>query len=104
MLAAVAGCLALAACAETASALLAAEAKHAAMIAATQAIVASTQAAAEIEAASTQASTQPILSNLPHPGKGMLVINTPTMVIIQKGGHRYIVVKHPLPDDSDDSH
>jgi glucose/arabinose dehydrogenase len=104
LLALMAGTLALAACAETAEALLAEQAKKAAVIAATQAVIATTEAAAEIQAAATQASTQPILSNLPKPGKGLLVINTPTMVIIQKDGHRYIVVKHPLPDDSDDSH
>ena len=101
MLAVIASGLALAACAESASALAGAAAEQAAAIAATQAIIATTQGIADIQAAATQSTTQPILSKLPKPGKGLLVINTPTMVIIQKDGHRYLVVKHPLPDDSD---
>jgi hypothetical protein len=101
--------LALAACAETSGALATAATADAAAIAATQAAIATTQAIADLEAATTQMSsgrgnattTASWLPKLPSVGKGTLIINTPTAVIIQKNGKRYIFLKPPPEDNGD---
>ncbi|MGD0771138.1 MAG: hypothetical protein ABSB42_23375 [Tepidisphaeraceae bacterium] len=102
--------LALAACAETGGALATAVAVDAASIAATQAIIATTQAIEALDAASTrmsssQANANAVANSLPHlprVGKGTLIINTPTALIVQKNGKRYIFLKPP-PDDNEDA-
>jgi glucan biosynthesis protein len=101
--------LALAACAQTESAMLSAMAAQAAEIAATQAALASTQSIQALENAATQMADQAetgqavtlpsSLPSLPPPSKGTLVIDTPTVLIIQYNGKRTIVVKNPYLQD-----
>ena len=88
--------LVLAACAETGGALASAAAAQAAEIAATQAEIATTQAIDQLEAAATRTSAQmqatgKILPTVVH--KGTYVIDTPQAIILQKNGHRYIMIK-----------
>lgn len=101
--------LALAACAQTESAALSAMAAQAAAIAATQAALATTQQIQALENAATQMAdsaetgqpvTMPSLSSLPPPSKGTLVIDTPTVIIIQNNGKRYIYMKNPYLRDA----
>ncbi|MGD0389469.1 MAG: hypothetical protein ABSC42_10995 [Tepidisphaeraceae bacterium] len=100
--------LALAACAVTGGALATAAATDAASIAATQAAIAATQAIEALESASTQMSSAQANANagslpqLPSVGKGTLIVDTPTALIIQKDGKRYIFIKPP-PDDNGDA-
>jgi hypothetical protein len=98
--------LALAACAEMGEAMAASMAEQAAQIAATQAVTASTQAIDELETASTQMSTSPgtpiAVPSLPAIGKGMIVVDTPTVMIVQINGKRVIIVKPQHTDDDDD--
>jgi hypothetical protein len=102
--------LALAACAETGGALATAAAADAAAIAATQAAIATTQAIADLESASTQMSSGQANANvsslpqLPPVGKGTLIVDTPTALIIQHDGQRYIFVKRPPEDNGDADH
>jgi hypothetical protein len=104
--------LALAACAEMGEAMAASAAEQAATIAATQAAIASTQAINQLETASTQmsdqmasASTQPFsFPNLGPVNKGTVVADTPTALIVQVNGKRFIFVKAPPPVDDDENH
>jgi hypothetical protein len=96
--------LALAACAEMGEAMAASAAEQAAQIAATQAVTASTQAIDQIETASTQMSTPGaaiVVPLLPAVGKGTIVIDTPTLYIVQVDGRRIIYVKPQHTDDDD---
>jgi hypothetical protein len=101
--------LAMAACAETGSAMAAGVAEQAAMIAATQAAIASTQAIDQLEQASTQMSTgaqttpPANLPKLPPIGKGTFVIVTPKLIIYQKNGVRYYIPRDQYYDDGDQS-
>jgi guanyl-specific ribonuclease Sa len=102
--------LALAACAETGGALATEATADAASIAATQAAIATTQAIEAIESASNQMSSAQANANagslpqLPPVGKGTLIVDTPTALIVQKNGQRYIFLKPPPDDNGDADH
>lgn len=98
--------LALAACAETGSALAASVAEEAATIAATRAAMATTQAIDDLETASTQTSAPTLVGgqvrNIPHlpaVNKGSIVIVTHDLIIIQKDGKRIVVPRQRYDDD-----
>jgi hypothetical protein len=96
--------LALAACAEMGEAMAASMAEQAAEIAATQAAIASTQAIDQLETASTQMSSPGgsiAIPMMPGINKGNIVIDTPTLYIVQVDGHRIVYVK-PQPAEDDD--
>jgi hypothetical protein len=96
--------LALAACAEMGEAMAASMAEQAAQIAATQAVIATTQTVDQLETASTQMSSPGsaiAVPFLPDVNKGTIVIDTPTLYIIQVNGHRVIYVKPQHTDDDD---
>ena len=97
--------LALAACAETGSALATYAAEQAAQIAATEAVAATTQEIEQLQAATSRMSQQVKagtfqLPFLPPVHKGTMVLVLPNAIIIQKNGHRYVFPRSQLDVES----